>query len=463
MADSRRDAGVLLHVTSLPERTFAGARAFIDWLGAAGFTVWQVLPLTPPKPEIGSPYDAVSAFAIDPALIDAAARDAAGLTTVARLEPQAREHFERWCAAEHGWLEPFVAFQVLRAAHGPSWHAWPAALRDRDEREVRKVLAARAAEADAIRLEQYVADMQWQDIRSHAASRGVRIFGDLPIFVALDSADVWAHRSEFLLDEEGQPTVVAGVPPDYFAADGQRWGNPHYDWARMAASGFDWWRARIARQRALFDLVRIDHFRGLEAAWHVPASSPTAREGSWVAGPGLALLDALIETAGPGSLIAEDLGIITPEVEAIRDAAGLPGMRVLQFGFDGDSGNPHAPGAIVSNCVVYTGTHDNDTTLGWWRGQETRTRWRVRLAARRPLLTGEAAVDALVRIAFGSSAALAIVPAQDLLRLGSEARMNTPGTAMGNWAWRAEPGAFDAALATRARATLAGARRRATP
>jgi 4-alpha-glucanotransferase len=244
---------------------------------------------------------------------------------------------------------------------------------------------------------------------------------------------------------------VTGVPPDYFAADGQRWNNPHYDWDAMAADGYDWWRRRIARQRDLFDLVRIDHFRGLEAAWHVPLEAPSAKEGWWEAGPGLDLLRPLLEAAGPGSLVAEDLGVITPEVERLRREVGLPGMRVLQFAFDGDPENPHLPSHHEDWSVVYTGTHDNDTTLGWWRSLRDDTRDLVRAVLLDP---DEDLPWALARLALSSRSRLAVVPAQDLLGLGSEARMNTPGVPDGNWAWRAADGAFTDDLVARLRETV---------
>jgi 4-alpha-glucanotransferase len=257
---------------------------------------------------------------------------------------------------------------------------------------------------------------------------------------------VWASRDLFQLDAEGQPTTVTGVPPDYFAKDGQRWNNPHYDWERMAADGFAWWRLRIARQRELFDLVRIDHFRGFEAAWHVPVEAATAKGGHWVKTPGREVLSALVETAGPGTLVAEDLGVITPEVEALRTEFGLPGMKVLQFAFDGSADNPYLPEHHGEQSVVYTGTHDNDTTLGWWSKLDEPTRETVRTLLPDPR---EAMPWALIRMALSSTARLSVVPAQDLLGLGSQARMNTPGTDTDNWGWRADPGVFDADLSAR--------------
>jgi 4-alpha-glucanotransferase len=321
-------------------------------------------------------------------------------------------------------------------------------LRDREPRRVAEVRAERSELAERLRSEQWRFHEQWSALRTYAADRGILLYGDLPIFVAHDSADVWAHQELFRLDETGRPITVTGVPPDYFAADGQRWNNPHYDWDAMAKDGHAWWRRRIARQRDLFDLVRIDHFRGFDAAWHVPVDAPTAKEGWWVPGPGSDLLRPVVETAGPGSLIAEDLGVITPAVERLRTDAGLPGMKVLQFAFDGDPANPHLTAQHEERSVVYTGTHDNDTTLGWWRSLSEESRTLVRSALPDPQ---EEMPWALVRLALSSPAQLAVVPAQDLLGLGSEARMNTPGEPDGNWAWHAAPGAFDASLATRLR------------
>jgi 4-alpha-glucanotransferase len=313
------------------------------------------------------------------------------------------------------------------------------------------VLAGHADRVQALRLEQWVFASQWQALHEYAASKGVLVFGDLPIFVSLDSADVWASRELFKLEESGRPTTVTGCPPDYVAADGQRWNNPHYDWAAMAADGYAWWRRRIARQRELFDLVRIDHFRGFEAAWHVPAEAPTARDGWWEQGPGPAILSALVETAGPGTLVAEDLGVITAEVDALRREFRLPGMKVLQFAFDGDPDNPYLPHRHGEQSVVYTGTHDNDTTLGWWDGLDAHTREAVRSVLVDP---DEPMPWALIRLALGSTARLAVVPAQDLLALGGGSRMNVPGTDRGNWGWQAAPGSFDRALAERVRSLV---------
>jgi 4-alpha-glucanotransferase len=436
---STRRAGVLLHVTSLPGgRLGPEAYEFVSRIATAGVTVWQVLPLVPPDEE-GSPYRALSAMAGHPGLLDPAEP----------LPAADAPAYRAWCEREAAWLDPYVEYLTVRTLlGGVSWPGWEPGLRDRDPARVRAALGEAAELAERLRAEQWLFADQWGRLREFAADRGVLLYGDLPIFVAHDSADVWADRDLFQLDADGRPTTVTGVPPDYFAADGQRWNNPHYDWSAMAADGYTWWRRRIARQRDLFDLVRIDHFRGFEAAWHVPADAPTAKDGWWTPGPGLDLLQPLVEAAGPGSLVAEDLGVITPEVDRMRRAAGLPGMKVLQFAFDGDPRNTHLPAHHAEHTVVYTGTHDNDTTLGWWRSLDDGTRDLVRAQLLDP---DEAMPGAMVRLAMSSKARLAVVPVQDLLGLGSSARMNTPGVPDGNWTWRAERGAIDDAVVERLR------------
>jgi 4-alpha-glucanotransferase len=443
---------VLLHVSSLPGgRLGPAAYAFVDRLAAAGATVWQVLPLVPPDEE-GSPYRALSAMAGHPGLLD---------PTQALPTPGDPAYVE-WCDREAGWLDPYVEYLALRTLLGGiAWPEWEPALRDRDQGRVRAVLAGASDLTERLRGEQWLFADQWRRLRAYAADHGVLLYGDLPIFVAHDSADVWANRHLFELDAQGRPTTVSGVPPDYFAADGQRWNNPHYNWPAMAADGYAWWRRRIARQRDLFDLVRIDHFRGFEAAWHVPLNAPMAKDGWWVTGPGLDLVRPLVDAAGRGALVAEDLGVITPAVEELRLAAGLPGMKVLQFAFDGNPANPHLPAHHGVHSVVYTGTHDNDTTLGWWLSLDAGTRDLVRAQLPDP---DEPMPWALVRLALSSTARLAVVPMQDLLGLDSSARMNTPGVPDGNWTWRAAPDAFDHALADRLRSLVeATARTAASP
>ncbi|WP_435770718.1 4-alpha-glucanotransferase [Nocardioides sp. SYSU DS0651] len=458
-----RRAGVLLHVTSLPGGSGSAgdlgeeAYRFVDFLAAAGCTVWQVLPLVPTHEGDGSPYNALSSMAGSPDLISPQRRAADGLEDLSGLDPDRQAAFAAWCAEQAAWLEPYVEFTALRELHGGApWHDWRPALRDRERDAVADALAPVAGRVEELRFEQWVFAQQWQRLRDHAAAKGVLLFGDIPIFVSLDSADVWAHRELFHLDEAGRPVTVSGCPPDYFAEDGQRWNNPHYDWDAMAADGYAWWRRRIARQRDLFDLIRIDHFRGFEAAWHVPADAPTAREGEWVRAPGREILAALLDTAGPGTLVAEDLGLITPEVDELREESGLPGMKILQFAFDGEADNPYLPERHGELSVVYTGTHDNDTTLGWWRQLDARARARVRAHLEDP---DEPMPWALIGLALASTARLAVVPAQDLLGLDSDSRMNTPGTDEGNWTWRAPAGAFDDDLAARLRDLVAAAGR----
>ena len=469
-----RRAGVLLHITSLPGEYGAGdlgpaAHDFVDFLADAGCTVWQVLPLVPTHPEDRSPYNGVSAMAGNPELVSLEVLVTDGLLRPAEVEAVRAGSLTRLAARElaarrvladpppalaeftnehQDWLEDFVTFVALGESQGGTpWVGWPAPLRDRDPAAVRDALEPLAERVDVLAVEQWFFADQWQRLRAHAADRGVLFFGDLPIFVSHDSADVWAHRELFELDADGRPTTVTGVPPDYFAAEGQRWNNPHYDWERMATDGFAWWRRRVARQRQLFDLVRIDHFRGFEAAWHVPADAPTAKSGYWVSTPGREVLTALVDAAGEGTLVAEDLGTITPEVVALRVEFGLPGMKVLQFAFDGDPDNFYLPAHHGENAVVYTGTHDNDTTLGWWESLDEATRERVVEVLAGTLGDADSAADdpawRLVRLALSSPAVLAVVPAQDLLALGSEARMNTPGTDVGNWSWQAPRNAFE--------------------
>lgn len=418
--DSRR-AGILLHPTSLPSGTLADAERWLDWLHGAGVGVWQMLPLG--LPLIGlSPYQCASAFAANVALFES---DAA--------EPDEAD-FAAWCARQAHWLDDFARFVVVKSMHGGApWPDWPAPLRDREPAALAGLDRASAAALRAARLAQYRAARRWRAIRAAAAARGIALFGDMPIFVAHDSADVWARRDLFLLDAAGHPTVVAGVPPDYFSETGQRWGNPHYDWAAMQADGFAWWRRRLAAHFEWFDLVRIDHFRGLAAAWSIPADEPTAIHGEWQPAPGAALLQAIVDDLGDLPLVAEDLGVITPDVVALRQRFGLPGMAVLQFAFDAHADNPHKPENVTPNTVYYTGTHDNDTTVGWWAALPEETRQ----AALRQLGATEAAMPgAMIDTVLASRAALAVLPMQDVLGLGSAARMNTPGTEAGNWAWR---------------------------
>ena len=481
-----RCAGVLLHITSLPSRYGSGdlglpAHDFVDFLAESGFSVWQTLPLVPTHPADNSPYNGLSAMASNPELISldwladrglltandldavtadetsrAAARTRAVHTWLAEVEAGhregQREDFLGWAEDQTDWLVDYAEYVALREMQGGKpWAQWEPELRDRDPEALDKALAPLQDRLRVLQFEQYLFDRQWRQLTEHAARRGVRIFGDLPIFVSHDSSDVWAHRDLFLLSEDGNPTTVTGVPPDYFSETGQRWNNPHYDWESMRGDDFAWWRRRIHRQRELFDLVRIDHFRGFEAAWHIPAQAETAVEGAWVTTPGREVLAALVEEAGRGHLVAEDLGVITDEVVALREEFGLPGMKVLQFAFDGDASNAHLPQHHSTHSVVYTGTHDNDTTVGWFSELDDRTRVRVR-----QYLVGphEEMPGPLVRTALASIAQLVVVPMQDLLGLGSSARMNVPGRAEGNWSWQMRAGVVDDAMSKRLRELL---------
>jgi 4-alpha-glucanotransferase len=431
----RRRCGVLLHLGSLDAALGRGGRAFIDWLVSGGFSVWQVLPLGPTGAS-GSPYWVRSDFAGNTALIDADER------------PRAEgDDYRAFLDATRFWLEDYALFEVLGALHGGQpWWQWQAEFRDRDPAALARLRSEHAQELARAQAEQFVFASQWQRLRAYAHERGVRLFGDVPFYVAPDSADVWTHRAQFQLDAAGRPRAVAGVPPDYFSQFGQLWGNPLYDWARMRRDGFVFWRARVRSQLERVDLLRIDHFRALAAHWAVPARAPDARGGAWRRTPGRALLKALQEEFAVLPLVAEDLGFITPDVEALRRRFRLPGMRVLQFGFDGNAQNPHLPHMLRHNSVCYTGTHDNDTTRGWFASLDEETRQRVESYLG---TDARAMPQALVRAACASVATLAIVPLQDLLGLGSEGRLNTPGTAQGNWGWRVPPDALVAELAQR--------------
>lgn len=418
-------AGLLLHPTSLPSGTLAEVDRWLDFLQAAGIGVWQMLPLGIPLSGL-SPYQCASAFAVNPGLFP--------MQDGSRPRADMRR-FAGWRNRQRHWLEDFARFIVIKREQGGApWTDWPVPLRDRDRQTLNGFDASHAEALKSVMVEQYRAAIQWQAIRVAAAARGIQLFGDMPIFVAHDSADVWAQRDLFLLDESGHPTVVAGVPPDYFSETGQRWGNPHYNWAAMQADGFAWWRARLHAHFEWFDLVRIDHFRGLAAAWAIPASEPTAIHGEWISAPGRDLLQTIATEMGELPLVAEDLGIITPDVTELRHQFGLPGMAVLQFAFDDHADNPHKPQNVHPDSVYYVGTHDNDTTLGWWRTLPESAQLRVmqQLGVTDP----DAVLDAMVDTVLESPAVLAVLTMQDLLRLGSEARMNTPGTESGNWAWR---------------------------
>lgn len=418
-----KSVGVLLHPTSLPSGVLDyQAWLFLDWMFKAGLSIWQVLPLTAPHDDL-SPYQGLSAFAMNP-----------------RLLPQGWEKqldnkaFESYLKSPPHWLEDYALFMVLREQFNhQAWSAWPENYRFRDASSLDAFALTHLEQMRQFKKQQFYLDYLWQKLKQDANAKGIELFGDMPIFVAYDSVDVWANPDQFLLDENLQPTVVTGVPPDYFSQTGQRWGNPHYNWQRMQQDNFSWWRKRVEAALKQFDLLRIDHFRGLDASWEINASEPTAMNGSWIKAPGEALLTHLQQEFNPLPLVAEDLGIITPEVVALKEQFGLPGMSVLQFGFSGLPDNPHAPNELVENSVVYTGTHDNDTSLGWFNSLDQATReWVLSQLAHD---VGDMPWPLIVT-AMQSVAKRVIVPMQDFLGLDSEHRMNVPGTTERNWQWQ---------------------------
>ncbi|XSG85907.1 MAG: 4-alpha-glucanotransferase [Methylohalobius sp. ZOD2] len=458
----RRRAGILLHITSLPGDAGGdlgeNAFRFVDFLADCGLSVWQVLPVGPTHSD-GSPYQCLSAHAGNPELIsldwlmkrgwlveERVAQDKTTAAGRASLLSAAHEAFracgggdlagdyERFVRFHAYWLEDYALFMALKGCFQEEvWWKWPLKYRLRDADSLIRIRGRLENEINRIRFEQFVFFQQWRELRQYAHRRGVLLFGDMPIFVAADSADVWAKRRYFRLNDQGKPTVVAGVPPDYFSATGQRWGNPHYDWQAMEEDGFSWWIERMHTQLEMFDWVRIDHFRGFEACWEIPAESDTAVQGRWVNAPGEALLEAVHARFGQLPLVAENLGIITPEVENLRRKFGIPGMLVLQFAFEGGAGNPYLPHNHTTDNVVYTGTHDNDTSLGWFESLDSGGRTYLYDYLGQP---GASMPEALVRCAFASVAVLVVVPMQDVLGLGSDQRMNTPGTTANNWRWR---------------------------
>jgi 4-alpha-glucanotransferase len=496
----QRSSGVLLHIASLPSVGGIGdlgpaAHEFLGFLKRAKQHIWQVLPLGPTG--FGnSPYAGTSAFAGNPALISLevlrdwgwiAADRIAGLPTGSgpidfdRVEkqklPLLREaasnfldraldepalagqdadsengedqwaDFESFCREQAAWLEDYALYAVLRRTFSTgAWTEWPEPLRRRDPQALARAATDHARERMIEQVLQFAFARQWVTLQLAAEDSSIRILGDVAIFVNMDSADVWVHPEIFELDKELKPIRVAGVPPDYFSRTGQRWGNPLYRWDVLAQSGFAWWIERIRRAVEIYDIVRLDHFRGFEAYWAIPASEKTAVKGEWIKAPGLELFRALEAALGPLPLIAEDLGLITPEVERLRLELGLPGMKVLQFGFSDKGAHTHLPQQFVPATVAYTGTHDNDTTQGWWNAASKKDRAAVEAlvgpVSNRP-------VWPLFRALEGSVAEIAIIPAQDLLELGSEARMNTPAVAEGNWSWRAAEHCWTEELAVR--------------
>lgn len=464
LLDQRR-AGVLLHISSLPGRGECGdlgaeAYNFVNFLRDVGVSVWQTLPLGMPHGD-GSPYQCLSAHAGNPAFISVDWLEQKGWLAAenncqdchgghafwksclvgkafygfqATASKDDKLDFDRFCSQKAYWLDDFALFIALRNVFGhKSWNQWPEALKQRKAKALSESRKLLSAVIDGIKFEQYVFFKQWHELKAYAEEKGVLLFGDIPIFVAYDSADVWANRDVFKLNAEGEMEVVAGVPPDYFSEYGQRWGNPHYDWEYQRQTLFKWWLERIESQNDMFHILRIDHFRGLEAAWEIPADEETAINGQWVKAPGAELLKAIQDKFPELALVAEDLGIITEEVDALRDEFHLPGMKILQFAFDGHPDNPYLPMNFDHNAVAYTGTHDNDTTLGWFESLNDAEKQRVYDYLGWSTMPMP---SALVHATLGSAANLAIIPMQDILMLGSADRMNTPGTVEGNWRWR---------------------------
>jgi 4-alpha-glucanotransferase len=470
-----RSSGLLLHVSSLPSVWGIGdfgppAIAWIDRLAAAGQSWWQFLPLGPPG-RGNSPYEPFSTFALNELFlspewlcddgllapaelpeplaavshVDYPAVQALEQTLLERVldnfrkaaSPELRRDFQEFCNVHAAWLDDYALFRALRIEQSNrEFPTWPAALARHEPTAVDEARHRLANLVDRFRLTQFLLFRQFRRLRAHAHSRGIGLIGDIPFFVALDSSDVWAHPELFLLDSERKPEFVAGVPPDYFSAEGQLWGAPLYDWEALRRTGYEWWLARIGVLLSLVDVVRLDHFRAFAAAWHIPAGATTAIKGEWRPGPGADFLSALRTRLGSLPLIAEDLGMITPDVVALRDQFSLPGMRVLQFALEGNPENPLVAPHYPEKVVAYTGTHDNQTARAWHESLSNDAKKRIRDIVGHPIDQSEAAWE-LLRLVWESRALLAIAPLQDLLNLGAQARMNWPGRPLDNWRWRA--------------------------
>ena len=494
-----RSSGILLHPTSLPGRFGIGdfgdeAYRFADFLVASGQSLWQVLPLGPTG-HGNSPYACYSAFAGNTLLVSPQRLVQAGLLDQDDLshtpafpedgidfdevthfkdqwlrkafdrfkqsnDGQWRDAFENFCEKHSSWLEDYALFRALKDSHGGKpWSLWDAALARRDATALARARAALREQIEAQKFYQFLFFKQWLDLKAYCNERGIKLIGDIPIFVAHDSADVWTNPDLFKLDEDGQPLVVAGVPPDYFSQTGQVWGNPLYHWDHMRALGFKWWIERVHATLQIVDVLRLDHFRGFVACWEIPARDKTAERGRWVPAPGRELFVTIKNNLGDLPIIAEDLGLITSEVRRLRDDFGFPGMRVLQFAFSSDMKNIDLPHNYSRHVVVYTGTHDNDTTVGWFHGVagQSPTRDAKEMDRERRFCLEYLHTDGreihwdFIRAALASVADTAIIPLQDLVGLGSEARMNLPNSNSGNWAWRFRDEALNEATATRLR------------
>jgi len=471
-----RASGLLLHVTSLPSPYGVGdlgssAFSWIDRLHDAGLAWWQVLPLGPTGYG-NSPYQSLSSFALSPLLISPASLIAEGLLRASDTQSNfsndvvefdsviafkeglletawanfksaqskfknLKFDYEQFCATQEHWLDDYAIFRALKAMYQGAYYLdWPAELVQRKLDPLADAQHELADQIDQVRFAQFLLFRQADQLKAYAHSKGVRLIGDLPFFVSPDSSDVWANPEFFLLDEQRRLRFVAGVPPDYFSAQGQLWGDPVYNWDALRSTGYRWCIDRVRALLAHVDVIRLDHFRGFAAAWHVPAGAPTAQTGEWVAGPGASFFRAVQTELGHLPFIAEDLGLITPDVQALRDQLRVPGMRVLQFAFDGHADNPYLPHNFVHNTVAYTGTHDNASTRQWYEELPDYQRQNLWSYLKRAPGTSADAAPELMRLAWSSPAVLAIAPLQDLLNLGSEARMNVPGRADGNWRWR---------------------------
>lgn len=494
-----RSSGILLHPTSLPGPFGVGdlgpeAYAFADFLESAGQSVWQVLPLGPTGYG-DSPYACYSAFAGNSLLISLEQLVVVGLLKKEELVGAAdfsdervdfvaahtykddvlhsafnsfkqesgtelRAAFAQFCARHVVWLDDYALFRALKDAHGGvAWNEWEGPLVRREPTALATAKQKLASEIEAQKFYQFLFFCQWFALKADCNRRGIKFVGDIPIFVAHDSADVWTNPDQFKLNEDGSPVVVAGVPPDYFSATGQLWGNPLYNWEQMRADGFKWWIDRVRATLETFDIARIDHFRGFAACWEIPGGDKTAERGRWVGAPGRELFTAIRGALGQVPIIAEDLGVITPDVEALRDDFGFPGMRILQFGFSSDTTNIDLPHNYHRNVVVYTGTHDNDTAVGWFSSVagEGSTRDAKQIEREREFCTkylntsGQEIHWDFIRAVLASVANTAVIPLQDLLGLGTGARMNLPNSTEGNWAWRVLPGSLTTDLAVRLR------------
>lgn len=499
MSNFKRASGILLHPTSLPGEFGIGdlgpkAYEFVDLLVEAKQTYWQILPLGPTGYG-DSPYQCFSAFAgntllispkklVDDELLSAEMLDAKPEFPLHKVDfgavydwknsilPQAyhafrettsvdlRGRFEAFNQENGWWLEDYATYRAIKAEQGQKpWYEWEDELKLRDPDALKQAAEPLYEKIQAEKFYQFLFFDQWAELKKYANSNGVKIIGDIPIFVALDSSDVWCNQSKFKLKEDGSPKVVAGVPPDYFSKTGQLWGNPIYDWEAMRADGFGWWVARVATTLKTVDVVRVDHFRGFAASWEVPGGDKTAEKGRWVEVPGRELFLTLNHSLGELPVIAEDLGVITPDVEALRDGFGFPGMRILQFAFGGDAKNHDLPHNYVKNCVAYTGTHDNDTTVGWWYSQAGAGSTRDAKAISREHDHCLKYLDSdgseihwdFIRAVWASVADTAITPLQDVLGIGTGGRMNLPASTVGNWFWRYVDGSLKPEMIERLR------------